>query len=273
MIERKHPRCARIGIFAVGHAVYWSQFDGLLETLTAYHKELTEQIKKNQVELIDFGMIDSNEAAFSAVQKMQAANLDLLFCNMTTYATSSVFAPIVQFLRLPLVLIALQPRRALDYTKASTRLQLENDNICSVPEFTGVAIRLGHPVQDVIIGTLYDDPDAQKEIASWCDIAKVLHDLKGARIGLMGHVLEAMYDMHTDPTAASAAFGIHVPLLEVDMILELYRSAPMEEIKQKIALIQEELICQIPIRSTHSQINNRRFTARCPRQRCFRSLN
>ena len=40
----------------------------------------------------------------------------------------------------------------------------ENDSICSVPEFTGVAIRLGKKVDDVIIGTLYDDPAAEK---SW----------------------------------------------------------------------------------------------------------
>lgn len=38
----------------------------------------------------------------------------------------------------------------------------------------------------------------------------------------MGHTMEAMYDMHADPTAISAAFGLHVPLLEVDDVLELY---------------------------------------------------
>ena len=29
----------------------------------------------------------------------------------------------------------------------------------------------------VILGTLHDDPEADAEIAEWCDIAKVLHDL------------------------------------------------------------------------------------------------
>lgn len=240
MIERKKKRTARIGIFAVAHAVYWQQFEGLEANIMGYHKEFCDMVAKQDVEVIDFGMIDSSEKAYAAVPKILAANVDVLFCNMVTYATSSVFAPIVKEVNKPMVLVALQPRAALDYTKASTFMQLENDNICSVPEFTGVAIRLGKKIDDVIIGCLYDDADAQKEIAKWCDIAKVLHDLKGARIGLMGHTMEAMYDMHADPTAVSAAFGLHVPLLEVDDVLDLYETVTEEEIQAKIAVIDEE---------------------------------
>lgn len=240
MIERKKKRTARIGIFAVAHAVYWQQFEGLEANIMGYHKEFCDMVAKQDVEVIDFGMVDSSEKAYATVPKILAANVDVLFCNMVTYATSSVFAPIVKEVNKPMVLVALQPRAALDYTKASTFMQLENDNICSVPEFTGVAIRLGKKIDDVIIGCLYDDADAQKEIAKWCDIAKVLHDLKGARIGLMGHTMEAMYDMHADPTAVSAAFGLHVPLLEVDDVLDLYETVTEEEIQAKIAVIDEE---------------------------------
>ena len=240
MIKRKKKRTARIGIFAVAHATYWAQFEGLYENIMGYHQEFCSMTAKNEVEVIDFGMIDSSEKAYAAVEKIQAANVDVLFCNMVTYATSSVFAPIIREIAKPMVLVALQPRAALDYTKASTFMQLENDNICSVPEFTGVAIRLGKKVDDVIIGCLYDDEEAQKEVAKWCDIAKVLHDLKGARIGLMGHTMEAMYDMHADPTAVSAAFGLHVPLLEVDDVLELYETVTEEEIQAKLAVIDEE---------------------------------
>ncbi|MBR5601441.1 MAG: L-fucose/L-arabinose isomerase family protein, partial [Clostridia bacterium] len=168
------------------------------------------------------------------------ARLDLVFCNMVTYATSSVFAPIIRAVDRPMVLIALQPRAALDYTRANTFMQLENDNICSVPGFIGVANRLEKKVNDCIIGTLYGDGEAKAEIAKWCDIAKVLHDLKGARIGLMGHTMEAMYDMHADPTAISAAFGLHVPLLEVDDVIRLYGEITEAEVAEKISLIDAE---------------------------------
>lgn len=239
MLKRKHERTANIAFFSVVHGVYFQQFDGLEEALRRYHKETIRLVEANDVQVFDYGMVDSNSKAYEVAEKICGDRIDLILCNMITYATSSVFAPIVQLTNLPIVLLALQPRKALDYTKASTFMQLENDNICSVPEFTGVAIRYGKPVQDVIIGTLYEDAQVSKELTQWCDIAKVLHSLKGARIGLMGHVLESMYDMHADPTAVSASFGLHVPLLEIDDVVREYQAVTEEEIEGKKKLILE----------------------------------
>lgn len=240
MITRKKKRTANIGTFGVAHATYWNQFEGLYENISGFHKDFCKIVESNDVNLINFGMIDSSEKAYAALEKMKGANLDLIFCNMTTYATSSVFAPIIRDINLPVVLTALQPRKALDYTYASTFMQLENDNICSVPEFTGVAVRMGKKIDDVIIGHLYDDTEAKAEISKWCDIAKVLHSLKGARLGLMGHTMEAMYDMHADPTALSAAFGLHIPLLEIDDIIKEYEKVTDAEITDKIKVIDAE---------------------------------
>lgn len=247
MIERLKKRNARIGLFAVAHATYWAQFDGLLDNILNYHKEAKQLIMKNEVEVIDYGMVDSSEKAYEVLRKMQGDALDIIFCNMVTYATSSVFAPIIRDINLPVVLLALQPLSGLDYNKAYTFMQLENDNICSVPEFISVAIRLDRKVPDVIIGTLYKDEKAQAEIKEWCDIGKVLHDLKGARIGLMGHVMEAMYDMHADPTAVSSAFGLHVPLLEVEDVVALYKEVTEDEIAEKTALIKREFDMPEPV--------------------------
>lgn len=240
MIERKEKRTARVAFFSVVHEVYFEQFEGLYESLSGYHKETADLVASNGVEVFDYGIVGSNKAAFMTADKIAADNIDLIICNMITYATSSVFAPIVTNTTAPIILLALQPRMALDYSVASTFMQLENDNICSVPEFTGVAIRLGRPVKDVIIGCLYDDAQAHGELTEWCEIAKVLHSLKGARLGLMGHVLESMYDMHADPTMISAAFGLHVPLIEIDDAVAEYNKVTDEEIEEKKALILRE---------------------------------
>lgn len=247
MIERKKQRKAKIGLFAVVHGVYFDQFEGLYEKLTKYHSDLDEKLRANEVEVMDLGMIDSNAGAFEAADKFNGEAVDLIICNMITYATSSVFAPVLKNATAPMILTALQPREAMDYTKASTFMQLENDNICSVPEFMGVAARMNKKIYDVIIGVLYGDEEADRELKKWCDIAKVLNSLKGARIGLMGHVLEAMYDMHADPTAVANAFNLHVPLLEIDDVLEVYDTVTEEEIKEKIALIDEEFEMPEPI--------------------------
>ncbi len=239
MLERKKKRTARVGVFGVAHQVYWNQFEGLQEKLMGYHEDLKKLIGNNEVEIIDYGMVDNNKKAFQVLKKMQGGELDIVFCNMLTYATSSVFAPIIRDLNIPIILIALQPLKRLDTGERNTRAQLENDNICAVPEFINNAKRFGKEIQDVIIGTLFDDDCAKEEIFKWCEIAKVLHDFKGARFGLMGHVLESMYDMHSDPTMVSSAFGIHVPLLEIDNIIKIYSDVNEEEINNRKKVILE----------------------------------
>ena len=233
LIQRRKPLTARVGLVAVGHHVYWDQFEGLLDELMGKVAILKHKLEANAVDVFEFGMLDNAETAYAALSKIKAADLDVLFVDMVTYATSSTFGVLARELDIPTVLVALQPLAAMDYARASTYMQLCNDDFCSVPEFTGVAIRMGKPAPSVILGMLEGDPEADAELARWCSIAHVLHDLRRARIGHMGHVLEAMLDMHTDPTAVTAAFGCHVVQCEPDEILRQYRSADQAAIDEK----------------------------------------
>ncbi|WP_373511481.1 arabinose isomerase [Persicitalea sp.] len=230
----KHRRRSRprIGVFGVGYFKYWSQFDGLLDHLLAKQEVFKEKVDQaSDVELIDFGLVDDAAKAYALVPKLKAANLDLIFCDMLTYATSSTFGIIIKSIDTPIVLVALQPDKALDYENASTYLQLYNDDICSLPEFTGVAVRMGKKIPEIIIGTLHDDPAAEAEIAEYCRIATVLHDLKTARIGHIGHPIESMLDMHSDSTMLTAHFSPHIVQCEANEIVAKYRTATEDEIR------------------------------------------
>jgi L-arabinose isomerase len=233
MIPRRKALSANIGVFGVGYWKYWEQFEGLLEELIDKQHVFVKMLHKHDVNVIDFGMVDSAESAYALVPKLKAANLDLIFCDMVTYATSSTFGTIIRNIDIPIVMVALQPLKAMDYSKATTYIQLCNDDFCSVPEFAGVAVRMGKKVPDVIIGTLYDDPEAEAEIQKYCQIAKVLHDLKNARIGHFGHPIEAMLDMHADHTMFTAAFGCHIVQTEAEDILKHYERIEEKDIKQK----------------------------------------
>src|SRR5690606_8700320 len=140
----------------------------------------------------DFGMVDDAQTAYNLVPKLKSSQLDLIFCDMLTYATSSTFGVIIKNIDIPIVLVALQPDKAMDYSRASTYMQLYNADICSLPVFAGVALRMGKAVPDVILGTLHDDPGSEEAIHEYCRIAKVLRGLKTARIGHIGHPIEAM---------------------------------------------------------------------------------
>lgn len=109
MITRKNPRTARIATFAVVHEVYFEQFEGLYENLLKYHNDFIEILKSNDVEVVDYGIVGNNEKAYETVDKIKGDGIDVIMCNMITYATSSVFAPIIRDCNIPMVLVALQP--------------------------------------------------------------------------------------------------------------------------------------------------------------------
>ncbi len=233
LIPRRKPLTARIGIFGVGHFTYWGQFEGLLDEM---HRKLAVfggKVRQHGVEVVDFGMVDNAKTAYALRDRIKAAQLDLVFCDMVTYATSATFGILIRDIDVPIVLVALQPMKAMDYTVASTYMQLCNDDFCSVPEFTGVAIRMGRKPPPVILGTLEDDPQADAEIAEWCSIAHVLHDLKSARIGHFGHPIEHMLDMQTDQTALTAAFGCHVVQTEADDLIRHWHGVSNHDLEQK----------------------------------------
>ena len=224
-VNRRKPLAANVGVVSVGLDTYWAQCPGLLDDMKRKEDAFVRKLDGLSVTVSRFGMADNPQHAAALVPAMKAADLDLLFVDMVTYATSSTFVPFVRELPgVPIVVVALQPDERLDYEHATIYRQLLNDDLCAVPEFTGVAERLGRPVADAVIGRLEGDEKADAEIRQWCAVAHALHDLRRARIGLMGHVLEAMYDMQVDPTAVARTFGCHVALCEPDEILPLYRA-------------------------------------------------
>jgi L-arabinose isomerase len=227
--EKERPS---IGFFGVGYDKYWTQFEGLFDELMVKHAEIIRKMSARDATILDFGMVDSPSKAYEVVKELQAANLDMVFCNMLTYATSGTFGVIVRTLNIPIILCALQPRKALDYSRASTHMQLANDDICSLPEFAGVAVRMGKKVPDMIIGTLFDDPEVDLQLEEYYRISKVLHTLKNAQLGHLGHPINAMLDMHTDATMLTSTFGCHIVECEAHEIFACYENAGDEDIQK-----------------------------------------
>ncbi len=223
-VKRRKLLTARIGVVGVGHETYWKQFPGLREELLSKQERFCQTVGQSEgTVVINYGLSDNAQTAAELVSRLNADNLDLIFCDMVTYATSAAFGRIFSQVPVPVVIVALQDCDAMEYETLTTHRLLYCDDICAVPEYVGVSARLGKPAADVILGRL-DSPKANEQISDWISIARVLHDLRRARIGILGHVLESMLDMHADPTALSAAFGIHLVQCEPEDIERFYRN-------------------------------------------------
>src|SRR5690606_37161149 len=103
LITRRMESLPRIGVFGVGYFKYWAQFEGLLEDLLEKQKVFIEKLNRNEVEVVDFGLVDDAESAYKLVPQLKAADLDLIFCDMLTYATSSTFGVVIKNIEVPIV--------------------------------------------------------------------------------------------------------------------------------------------------------------------------
>jgi L-arabinose isomerase len=206
----------RMGVFGCGCWFYWRQFPGLRERLTEHQAFFEDKLRQEGVQVVSAGLVDDPQAAVHAGDMFRRQGIDFLMCYMSTYALSSTVLPVVQRAGVPLVIISLQPSKAMDYQNGTTFMQLEHDNQTSLPEICCALERANIHIPGMVVGSLHDDERAWQQIADWCKVARSYATIRTARIGLMGHIYEGMLDMNSDPTMFEGRFGLHVEHIEMD---------------------------------------------------------
>ena len=231
----------RIGLFGIGLDAYWPQFEGLYERLQGYLAQVAERIERPGIELVNLGLVDDPERAMAAGHAFRRADVDLILLYVTTYALSSTVLPVVQRAKTPVLILNLQPVRAIDYTAfnaigdrtAMTGDKLAHVSVCPVPEIANVFGRSGIPFFQ-ITGTLEADDPCWAELDDWIAAAQVANTLFHNRLGLMGHYYNGMLDIHSDVTGLLVAFGGHAEIVEVDELSALRREVSEEEIEARL---------------------------------------
>jgi L-arabinose isomerase len=222
----------RVGIFGIGLAAYWPQFDGLRERLEGYQQEIEARLKEMGAEVVSAGLVDTAQAARQAGAMLATAHLDLVMLYTATYATSSQVLPVVQAVDAPVVVLNLQPTRTLDYEAMTTGEWLANCSACCVPEIAGALTRARIPYRTVT-GTLLDGDPAWEVLREWLDATHAVHSLRTARIGFLGHTYPGMLDLYSDFTQVHAQTGAHVEVLEIDDLVKRVESADAATIERK----------------------------------------
>ena len=99
----------RVGLFGIGLEAYWPQFHGLKERLEGYVRVVSEKLERPDVEIINFGLIDSPERAMESGHRFRREDVDVIFLYVTTYALSSTVLPVVRRAKVPVIILNLQP--------------------------------------------------------------------------------------------------------------------------------------------------------------------
>ncbi len=230
----------KAGLFGIGLDTYWGQFEGLLENLKNYQAQIKQKIESFHVEVVDAGMVDNPITARQAADFLKSNDVEIVFLYVSTYALSSTVLPVAQKVKVPIIILNLQPVPQLDYEAFNqlkdrgkmTGVWLEHCQACSVPEIASVFNRAGIQY-DFVTGYLQDE-EAWSEIEAWTEAACVAAAMRNNRLGVLGHYYGGMLDVYTDLTKQSATFGTHIELLEMCELMKFRDKVSDAEVQEKI---------------------------------------
>lgn len=99
-----------VGVFSVGHYIYWPQFPGLKEKLDKHFYSFCKKLKRESTSnIIPFNkMCDRYLISTEAGHFFAQNELDLLICYISTYSPSSNAISVIQkLIEVPVILVSL----------------------------------------------------------------------------------------------------------------------------------------------------------------------
>ena len=189
---------ARVGVFSIALGAYLPQFPSLVPEFEAQYEAFKKTIP-DTVEVIDGGMITTKEQSQAAGDKFRAADVDLVFMQLLTYATSYNMLPAIRDLDVPVVLVNVQKLKALDYDHTDIASWLGEGYACgAVGESAADLQRFGKRF-DVITGVV-EGGDPTVQIEDWCKAAQVRRRFRDTNIAQIGRPYPGMMDLYIDET-------------------------------------------------------------------------
>jgi len=238
----------KVGLYGIGLDVYWPQFSGLQDKLAGYQNVIAEKMSSMEdgVEIVNAGIVDTPQKARETGMMLKSENVEAVFLFISTYALSSTVLPVVQELKVPVVVLSIQPDLTIDYKTFNSlgdRGKMTGEwlafcQACSAPEIAGVFNRAGISYH-LVTGALNDE-DTWTEIAGWLSAVTTVSRLKNTRIGLLGHYYGGMLDVYSDLTNLSSVFGCHFEMREPGELLKNRSEASPEQISEKLASFNTE---------------------------------
>ncbi|RYD95062.1 MAG: arabinose isomerase, partial [Sphingobacteriales bacterium] len=238
----------KVGLYGIGLDTYWPQFDGLHDRLLGYQSIIKQRMEQFNVTVVDAGLVDNPTKALAAANMLKTNDIEVLFLFVSTYALSSSVLPVAQRLKVPVIILNLQPLKHIDYdafNKIGDRGKMTGEwlghcQACSVPEIACVFNKAD--IKYEFVSGYLDEPEAWKDIEDWIDAGRVASVMRNNRLGILGHYYNGMLDVYADLTKHSTVFGTHMELVEMCEVKK-YRDAVTDiEVEQKIQEFNTQFI-------------------------------
>lgn len=191
---------AKVGVFSIALQAYLPQFPTLINEFKEQY-EAFKQLIPDTVDIIDGGIVTTKEQAMKVGNQFRSADVDVVFLQMLTYATSYNMLPAIRDLDVPVILVNIQKLKAPDYANTDIPKWLGELYACGgVGEAVADLQRAGKKYA-VITGVAEGgDPLVQSEIEDWCKAAQVRRRFRDTNIAQIGRPYPGMMDLYIDET-------------------------------------------------------------------------
>ncbi len=190
---------AKVGVFSIALQAYLPQFPSLLPEFKNQY-EAFKKIIPNTVEVIDGGIVTTKEASQKTGDLFRSKDVDVVFLQLLTYATSYNMLPAIRDLDVPVVLVNIQKLQAPDYANTTTEKWLGELYACGAVGEMVADLKRANKRYDVITGVGKSDPIVQKEIEEWCKAAQVRRRFRNTNLAQIGRPYPGMMDLYIDET-------------------------------------------------------------------------
>ncbi len=200
---------AKVGVFSIALGAYLPQFPQLVPEFNAQYDAFKKTLP-DTVEIIDGGLVTTKEQAMAAGDKFRSADVDLVFLQMLTYATSYNVLPAIRDLDVPVVVVNVQKKLAPDYENTDIATWLGELYACgAVGEAVADLERAGKR-HAVITGVVEGgDEGVAHEIEDWCKAAQVRRRFRQTNIAQVGRPYPGMMDLYIDETNLYNRMGLY----------------------------------------------------------------
>lgn len=230
----------KVGLVGIGLDTYWPQFEGLYDRLCGYQARIANELNATDATVVDAGLVDSPTRSQQAAELLRSQGVEMVFLFISTYALSSTVLPLAQQVRVPIVVLNLQPVAAIDYDAFNalgdrgikTGEWLAHCQACCVPEIAGVFNRARIPYH--LVTGHFESEESWSEVRAWAEASAVQAQMRQCRVGVLGHYYCGMLDVYCDLTQLSSTFGVHFELLEMAELRALRAGISASALEQKL---------------------------------------
>ena len=107
-------RKTKVGLVGLGLDTYRPQFEGLYARLCGYQDWIASKMFRPDTEVINAGIADNPVKAVDVAEDLKKEDISILFVFISTYALSSTVLPLAQRVKVPVILLNIQPAAAID---------------------------------------------------------------------------------------------------------------------------------------------------------------